>query len=230
MREVCQRRGVRRIAAVATAAVREAENGPWFVRRVRQELDIPLRIIDTETEAALSYRSVAHHFPLAGERAVVADIGGGSLELIGAVDGLVELTLSLPLGAVRLTELYLPGERTIQQGDGRPAETHPETAQARASPAGSGPRPPMIGSGGTFTNLGRDGPGPPRPARRATRCTASSVDDGGGGAAARVARQPDPGAAAAGAGPQPRARRHHPRRTGRHGRAARLGRGRGASR
>ena len=35
MREVCQRRGVKRIAAVATAAVREAENGPWFVRRVR---------------------------------------------------------------------------------------------------------------------------------------------------------------------------------------------------
>ena len=61
MREVCQRRGVRRIVAVATAAVREAENGPWFVRRVRQELDIPLRIIDVETEAALSYRSVAHH-------------------------------------------------------------------------------------------------------------------------------------------------------------------------
>ena len=85
MREVCQRRGVRRISAVATAAVREAENGPWFVRRVRQELDIPLRIIDTDTEAALSYRSVAHHFPLAGERALVADIGGGSLELIGAV-------------------------------------------------------------------------------------------------------------------------------------------------
>jgi exopolyphosphatase/guanosine-5'-triphosphate,3'-diphosphate pyrophosphatase len=103
MREVCQRRGVRRIAAVATAAVREAENGPWFVRRVRQELDIPLRIIDPETEAALSYRSVAHHFPLAGERTLVADIGGGSLELIGAVDGLVELTLSLPLGAVWLT-------------------------------------------------------------------------------------------------------------------------------
>jgi len=52
MRDVCQRRGVQRIAAVATAAVREAENGPWFVRRVRQELDIPLRIIDAETEAA----------------------------------------------------------------------------------------------------------------------------------------------------------------------------------
>ena len=54
MREVCQRRGVRRIAAVATAAVREADNGEEFVQRVRDELGIPLRIIDAETEAALS--------------------------------------------------------------------------------------------------------------------------------------------------------------------------------
>jgi exopolyphosphatase/guanosine-5'-triphosphate,3'-diphosphate pyrophosphatase len=154
MREVCQRRGVRRISAVATAAVREAENGPWFVRRVRQELDIPLRIIDTDTEAALSYRSVAHHFPLAGERALVADIGGGSLELIGAVDGLVELTLSLPLGAVRLTELYLPGERAA----------HKEMADLRSSvrrrlKRGFSSREwagcTIIGSGGTFTSLGR---------------------------------------------------------------------------
>jgi exopolyphosphatase/guanosine-5'-triphosphate,3'-diphosphate pyrophosphatase len=154
MREVCQRRGVRRIAAVATAAVREAENGPWFVRRVRQELDIPLRIIDAEAEASLSYRSVSHHFHLAGERALVADIGGGSLELIGAVDGLVELTLSLPLGAVRLTELHLPGERA----------THKEVADLRSQVrrqlkrALSGKEwaaATIIGSGGTFTSLGR---------------------------------------------------------------------------
>ena len=68
MREVCQRRGVKRIAAVATAAVREAENGPGSSAASAQELDIPLRIIDAETEAALSYRSVAHHFR-AGRRA-----------------------------------------------------------------------------------------------------------------------------------------------------------------
>ena len=72
MREVCRRRGVRRIAAVATAAVREAANGAAFVRRVREELDLPLRVIDAETEARLSYRSVAHHF-----RVVGADARGG---------------------------------------------------------------------------------------------------------------------------------------------------------
>jgi exopolyphosphatase/guanosine-5'-triphosphate,3'-diphosphate pyrophosphatase len=154
MREVCQRRGVQRIAAVATAAVREAENGPWFVRRVRQELDIPLRIIDAETEAALSYRSVAHHFPLAGERALVADIGGGSLELIGAVDGLVELTLSLPLGAVRLTELYLPGERSVQR-ELSALRKYIRKQLKRGLSSREWAAAAVIGSGGTFTTLGR---------------------------------------------------------------------------
>jgi exopolyphosphatase/guanosine-5'-triphosphate,3'-diphosphate pyrophosphatase len=154
MREVCQRRKVRRIAAVATAAVREAENGPWFVRRVRQELDIPLRIIDAETEAALSYRSVAHHFPLAGERALVADIGGGSLELIGAVDGLVEQTLSLPLGAVRLTELHLTGDRTIQRELAR-LRKYIRRQLKRAISSREWAAAAVIGSGGTFTTLAR---------------------------------------------------------------------------
>ena len=84
MREVCQRRGVSRIAAVATSAVREAKNGKEFVRLVREQLDIPLRIIDGDKEAKLSFRSVAHHFALTNGRALIADIGGGSLELVGA--------------------------------------------------------------------------------------------------------------------------------------------------
>lgn len=154
MREVCRRRGVRRIAAVATAAVRDAENGEAFVRRVQDELGIPLRIIDAETEAVLSYRSVAHHFPLAGSRALVADIGGGSLELIGAVDGLVELTLSLPLGAVRLTELLLAG-----RGDPHRAVERLRTRARKELKRSFRPREwtaaTIIGSGGTFTSLGR---------------------------------------------------------------------------
>ena len=154
MREVCQRRGVRRIAAVATAAVREADNGKLFVRRVRKELDIPLRIIDAETEAALSYRSVAHHFRLAGHRTLVADIGGGSLELIGAVDGLVELTQSLPLGAVRLTELLLPGERSARKEVASLREYLAKQLK-RGISSREWSAATVIGSGGTFTSLGR---------------------------------------------------------------------------
>ena len=154
MRQVCQRRGVNRIAAVATAAVREAENGKWFVRRVRKELDIPLRIIDAETEAKLSYRSVTHHFRLAGARTLIADIGGGSLELIGAVEGLVELSLSLPLGAVRLTELHLPGKRSARKEVASLREVVARQLKRRVSARGWAAAT-IIGSGGTFTSLGR---------------------------------------------------------------------------
>jgi exopolyphosphatase/guanosine-5'-triphosphate,3'-diphosphate pyrophosphatase len=142
MRDVCRRHGVRRLAAVATAAVREAGNGAEFVERARA-LDIPLRIISPETEAALSYRSAAHHFP-GGERQLVADIGGGSLELIGATKGHVRLSRSLPLGAVRLTELGIPLGRLrdhISRGLSGPVQL--------AAWAGS----TVIGSGGTFASL-----------------------------------------------------------------------------
>ena len=154
MRSVCQRRGVRRIAAVATSAVREAANGEEFVQRVRDELGIPLRIIDAGTEADLSWRSVAHHFRLEGSRVLVADIGGGSLELIAAVDGLVEEAASLPLGAVRLTEQYLTGKKDLRK-EIEHLRSAVRKQLRKAMPWREWSAPVVIGSGGTFTNLGR---------------------------------------------------------------------------
>ena len=84
----------------------------------------------------------------------MADIGGGSLELIGAVNGLVELTGSLPLGAVRLTETVLRGEEPL------PAEIAVLRKRIRkqfkkAWPWRAWTGALLFGSGGTFTNLGR---------------------------------------------------------------------------
>ena len=142
MRDTCRRLNALRIGAVATAAVREAANGGEFVQRVR-ELGIPLRTITPEAEAGLSYRSAAYRFGRKG-RMLVADIGGGSLELIAAAEGAVALTLSLPLGAVRLTELRFSDEelrRHIRQ-----------TLIAGFSGHGwRGAR--VIGAGGTFATM-----------------------------------------------------------------------------
>lgn len=154
MREVAERRGVRRLVAVATSAVREAENGKLFVERVRKEVGIPLKIIDAKAEAELSWRSVAHHFPLATGRALVADIGGSSLELIGAINGMVELNRSLPLGAVRLTEKYLFESKS------RTREVERLRVKVNKQLKGvvrwrEWSNATVIGSGGTFTNLAR---------------------------------------------------------------------------
>jgi exopolyphosphatase/guanosine-5'-triphosphate,3'-diphosphate pyrophosphatase len=154
MQGVAERRGVSRIAAVATSAVREATNGEEFVRRVKAEVGLDLRIIDAETEAALSYRSVAHHFPLEGGRTVIADIGGGSLELISAVDGLIEHTVSLPFGAVRLTELHLADHAEPRRAV-KKLRAYLARQFRRRLPLRDWGSPTLIGSGGSFTNLGR---------------------------------------------------------------------------
>lgn len=154
MADVCRRRGATRVVAVATAAVREAKNGAAFVERVREELDLPLQVISTEREAQLSYRSVRHHFRLENSKTLIADIGGGSLELVGAVNGLVELSRSLPYGAVRLTEQFIPGKRA-QHREVTALRKHLDKRLTRQLPKRAWTGARVIGSGGTFTNLGR---------------------------------------------------------------------------
>jgi exopolyphosphatase/guanosine-5'-triphosphate,3'-diphosphate pyrophosphatase len=139
MLELCRSRGAGRIRAVATAAVREAENGEEFVRLVRR-LGIELETIPPETEAALAYRSAIYHFA-GSARTLVADIGGGSLELVGGVGRRNDLTRSLPLGAVRLTEL----SRTVPE---LRSQVRGVLGQALAASEWTGSQ--LIGSGGTF--------------------------------------------------------------------------------
>jgi exopolyphosphatase/guanosine-5'-triphosphate,3'-diphosphate pyrophosphatase len=153
MKGVADRRGVSRIAAVATSAMRDATNGPAFAERIRRELGIPLRIISADHEARLSWRSVRHHFRLEQTRTVVADIGGGSLEVVCAVDGLVELTTSLPLGAVRLTEkggVHADPRRAVAA-----MRREARRVLKRALPWVDWRQATVIGSGGSFTNLAR---------------------------------------------------------------------------
>jgi exopolyphosphatase / guanosine-5'-triphosphate,3'-diphosphate pyrophosphatase len=142
MIELAREAGARRIDVVATAAVREAGNGPDFIERARRE-GIPLRVIPPEDEAELAYRSAAYHFPHRGSM-LVADIGGGSLELIGATNDRIELIDSLPLGAVRLTELGF-GVEALREHVCDQLSTVLDRERWRDTR--------LIGSGGTFTTV-----------------------------------------------------------------------------
>src|SRR5712671_3829614 len=99
--------GVKRTEVVATSAVRDASNREEFIKLVRQETGLKVRVLRGEDEARLSFRSALAHFDLGVGRAVVMDIGGGSLELALSADGLVDRLISLPLGAISVTERYL---------------------------------------------------------------------------------------------------------------------------
>lgn len=107
MATLAKQLGVKRSEVVATSAVRDAENAEQFLQLVRGETGLKVRVLNGEEEARLAFRSALAHFDLGAGRAVVMDIGGGSLELTLSADGLVERVISLPFGAIRMTERYL---------------------------------------------------------------------------------------------------------------------------
>ncbi len=143
--------GANRIEAVATSAVRDAGNSATFVALVRQEAGIVLRIIDGKDEARLSYLSALAHFDLGQGRTVVMDIGGGSLELALAADGVIDNLVTLPFGALRSTERYLRDGATGKAIARLRRDVRRELKGVLPRRDWRGAQ--LIGSGGTFTNL-----------------------------------------------------------------------------
>jgi exopolyphosphatase/guanosine-5'-triphosphate,3'-diphosphate pyrophosphatase len=105
-RAQAERAGVDAIIAVATSAVREAENGGDFVRVVRDETGIELTVIRGEQEARLIYLGARAAINLAGRKALIIDIGGGSVELIVGDAREAHYATSLKLGVLRLLDQY----------------------------------------------------------------------------------------------------------------------------
>ncbi|MFA4874896.1 MAG: Ppx/GppA phosphatase family protein [bacterium] len=128
-KRLCDERGVSEIAAVGTAALRNASNAATFIEQVRREFSIDIEVISAEREATLTYEGSAHDF---GPAIAVIDIGGGSTEIIaqkrdphGKLPGLN--IVSLPLGCVTLTEKYLHSDPVTH------AELHDLRAAIHAS-------------------------------------------------------------------------------------------------
>ncbi len=103
-------RRVERMRAVATSAVREARNGAAFVRRLRRETGLAVRVISGLEEARLIFRAARHALGLAGGPHLLLDVGGGSVELGLVQDGRPLWLRSLPLGVARLSERFLPAD------------------------------------------------------------------------------------------------------------------------
>lgn len=150
MATLAKQLGADRIEAVATSAVRDAENAELFIARVKQATGLKLRVLTGEDEARLSFRSALAHFDLARGRTVIVDIGGGSVELSLSADGVIERLTSLPIGAIRLTERFAPTEGRRELGRLR-KDVRRAIKPILSRRDWQGAR--VIGSGGTFTNL-----------------------------------------------------------------------------
>ncbi len=144
--------GVLRTEAIATSAVRKAQNGVDFIREVQKVTGLTVSVVTGEEEAELAALSAFNNFDMNGSRHLLADLGGGSLELVTSVGSHLENIVSLELGAVYLTETFLHCD-PIKEGALRRLRRHIRGALRLAFP---GERPSLhsvIGSGGTFTAI-----------------------------------------------------------------------------
>jgi len=152
MCEIAKGFGVRRLRIVATAAVREAENRADFVEMIRARTGHTVEVISAEREAELACRSVAGEIDLTGLSVAIADLGGGSTELVSLDDGKIKTVHPLKLGAVRLTETFGPcgpGEKKALK------ELRAFVSDAVAEEIKRFEKLPdmLIGTGGTITTL-----------------------------------------------------------------------------
>ena len=102
-RALCRQIGAEHIFAVATAAAREAKNGPAFIARAAAELGADVQVLTGKREAELAAQGVLSGIMNAD--GIVGDLGGGSLELIDVRDGAIQDGVTLPLGPLRLIDL-----------------------------------------------------------------------------------------------------------------------------
>jgi exopolyphosphatase/guanosine-5'-triphosphate,3'-diphosphate pyrophosphatase len=99
------------LSAVATSAVREAENAEDFIRRAREEADVDVDVISGIEEARLIHLGVLQAVPVFERRILLIDIGGGSTEVLIGEQGETLAVRSFKLGAIRLTRRFFKTDR-----------------------------------------------------------------------------------------------------------------------
>jgi exopolyphosphatase/guanosine-5'-triphosphate,3'-diphosphate pyrophosphatase len=148
--QLARQRGAAQIVAVGTAALRTAANATVLLERVQRGLGLAIEVISGEEEARLSFVAVQASLPLE-RRVVVCDIGGGSTELIFGSASEIDSRTSLPLGALTLTERFLPSD-PVPAEELRRLRAAAEGALAAVS-VSSGAGAQLVGMGGAVTTL-----------------------------------------------------------------------------
>jgi exopolyphosphatase/guanosine-5'-triphosphate,3'-diphosphate pyrophosphatase len=144
--------GARRIVAVATAAMRDARNGGLFSKRVRRELGIQIEIIGGLTEAQYGFAGAARGLEVSD--GLLFDVGGGSMQITRFRRRRFVNAISLPFGALRLSEQFLdsdpPTRKQLRRLREHIRNRLGKTGVARLA---SGDR--LVGTGGTLRNLAK---------------------------------------------------------------------------
>jgi exopolyphosphatase/guanosine-5'-triphosphate,3'-diphosphate pyrophosphatase len=144
--------GAKRIIAVATAAMRDASNGPLFAKRLQRELGTQIAIIGGLSEARFGFAGAVRG--LAVNNGLLFDLGGGSMQLTRFERRRRGEAVSLPFGALRVSERFLESDPPSEKQLRRLRDyVRSRLAKADVERLGSGER--LVGTGGTLRNLAR---------------------------------------------------------------------------
>jgi exopolyphosphatase/guanosine-5'-triphosphate,3'-diphosphate pyrophosphatase len=150
--KICRSRDVKTIIPVATAAVRQASNRDQFLEQVERETGLSFRVLSGEEEAYYGFLGVKNGFRDAS--GYTLDIGGGSSEITLFTERTLRHTISMPFGALTLTERFrsdgLDGRVEIDR-----LSRYLRDAYSRESWIGARTGLPLFGLGGTVRNIAR---------------------------------------------------------------------------
>jgi exopolyphosphatase / guanosine-5'-triphosphate,3'-diphosphate pyrophosphatase len=142
--------GPEAVHAVATSAIRDASNGARFLKAARAASGLNIEVISDEEEARFGYVAALNSSTMTD--GIVLETGGGSIQLIEVADRRPESLRSFPLGAVRVTEEFLPGLGPAKKKDLQRVRAHVrDTLSDHPALAGAGDR--IVGMGGAVRNL-----------------------------------------------------------------------------
>lgn len=153
-RMLLDRHKVERTVAVATSAVREARNGREFLSRVEQRTGLRPRIISGQEEARLIHRGVREVIDLSRRRALILDVGGGSVELIVGDARGMHLSASLKLGVLRMRDLLADADPISRESRRRLEQMVREAAGPVLERAREIGFEVVVGTAGTILALG----------------------------------------------------------------------------
>jgi exopolyphosphatase/guanosine-5'-triphosphate,3'-diphosphate pyrophosphatase len=145
--------GVDKILAAATSATREAENGGEFLQQIERTTGIRPRIITGTEEARLIHRAAVYGVDTP-DRAVVIDIGGGSVELTLGTPDQVKLARSFKLGVIRLTERFVKSDPLSGRDERRMVRHIGEQVDRYVSQITRAGFDRVIGTSGTILSIG----------------------------------------------------------------------------
>ena len=144
--------GAGRIVAVATAAMRDATNGPLFAERLQRELGIRIEIIGGLAEARYGFAGAVRG--LAVSSGLLFDLGGGSLQITRFAGRRLARGVSLPYGALRVSERFLESDPpTGKQLRRLRDHLRSDLVKAQVTRLAKGDR--LVGTGGTLRNLAK---------------------------------------------------------------------------